>query len=245
MTFSNFTLTEAGQALMAKLILSQTTAEFTYIKTSSHVYTASQLAALTDLEDIKQSAPVSRVDVVNATTVRIQGSVNNEGLAQGYYINTVGVYADDPDDGEILYCVGLGVNPAFIPPADAEAVSGASFSFKVMVGNAESVDVTVDPAGYATMQDILTLDSQKANVPQKISVSIGVNDWQAVTGGFAYVVSNSHVTANTMVMIPEIYEDQLDNVIYCDTATGTITFSTAVKPSATVAFDCILFETTT
>ena len=115
MELASFIITNKGQALMAKLMQGLAVCDFTNIKLSSHVYADADIPALTALADVKQTAPVTKKTVVNSTSIQIEGAVDNTSLATGYNINTIGIYATDPDDGEILYAAARAVTAGYSP----------------------------------------------------------------------------------------------------------------------------------
>lgn len=162
--FSSFVITNKGQALMAKLIAHQGTCNFTKIRTSSRAYTDAQLLSLTSLADVKQTCDISSITRVNNTSVRIQGAVNNSSLSTGYTVNTIGLYANDPDEGEILYSVARATTPGYMPPFNGITSSGIIFDFVVTVGNAEQVTVTISPAAVATQADITVINAKISDI---------------------------------------------------------------------------------
>jgi len=162
--FSPFVITGKGQALMAKLIAGSGIANFSAIKTSSTVYTQEQLASLTSLTNIKQSASISSISRINNTSVNIKGALNNKDLATGYTVNTIGLYAIDPDEGEILYAVARATQAGYMPPYNSITSSGILFDFVITVGNAANVTVTVNPAAIATQADIIAINAKIADL---------------------------------------------------------------------------------
>ena len=164
MEFSTFVITNKGHALMAKLMLGSGFCNFTAIKLSSTVYTEGQIAALTALTNIKQSAPITKKTISNSTSVLVEGAIDNSALSTGYQIQTIGLYATDPDEGEILYAVARALTAGYMPPANGVTVSGAYFKFLVTVGSASQVTLTVDPAGYASIGDVNTLTAEIAKL---------------------------------------------------------------------------------
>ena len=58
-TYNQFVVTDAGRALLAKAVANKGTFTVSSIKTSSHTYTQSAIAALTSLADVKQSFPLA------------------------------------------------------------------------------------------------------------------------------------------------------------------------------------------
>ncbi|MDR0027175.1 pyocin knob domain-containing protein [Enterococcus faecalis] len=166
---------------MAKLLSKKATTEFTQVAISSTEYQDSQLEELTVLSNIKQTSKAQAYSN-NKTTVSATAAINNEGLTEGYYINTVGLYATDPDKGEILYSVSTAKVNGYMPPDIGVSKSGFSFTIYTEVGNAEQVDVTVDPSGYANKSDIQILseritknknDSEEKFIP-KLSAENGL-----------------------------------------------------------------------
>lgn len=163
--FSSFVITEKGQALMAKLIASSGTCNFSAIKTSSTVYTQEQLEALTALTNIEQSAEISSINRIGNTSVNIKGAMNNAALATGYTVNTIGLYATDPDEGEILYAVAKATQAGYMPPYNnITKSSGILFDFVITVGNASNVTVTVNPAAVATQADVIAINAKIADL---------------------------------------------------------------------------------
>lgn len=161
--FNKLIITNKGQALMAKLIAGTTTVEFTKIRTSTNVYTNAQILALTALANVKQTTDVSRVIRTNNVAVQVEGAIENSNLTTGYKINSVGLYAKDPDEGEILYAVASVAssdNGAWMPPYNGVAVSGAYFKLITTVSNSDNVSLQVDQAAVATVGDIQDLQSQ-------------------------------------------------------------------------------------
>lgn len=160
MEFKQAVVTQNGRALMAKLLAGKST-QFTKIKVSSTIYPDAQLANLTALTNIKQEATAQAYGN-NTATVSVVGAIENTGLTTGYYINTVGLYAVDPDKGEILYSVSSASVNGYMPPDTGVSKSGFEFKIYTEVGNAAKVDLTVDPAAFATHEDIERLDVQQA-----------------------------------------------------------------------------------
>jgi hypothetical protein len=156
--FTKIVTTQAGQALVAK-ILSGTSPDTPFIKvqTSSEVYDYSELETLTALDNVEQETVVSQVIRESDTTVRISASMDNALLATGYINNTMGIIANDPDDGSILFGVTIvdttiiGNQASFIPAFDGHALSGMLFDFALAIGNSENVSMEVSSSALVTI----------------------------------------------------------------------------------------------
>jgi len=162
--FSSFVIQPKGHALMSKLIAGTGTCNFSAIRTSSTTYTQQQLEALTALTNIKQSADISSISRINNVSVNIKGALNNTALVTGYTVNTIGLYAIDPDEGEILYAVARAIQAGYMPPYNGITSSGILFDFVITVGNAENVTVIVNPAAVATQADVIEINAKIADL---------------------------------------------------------------------------------
>lgn len=166
--FKKVVITKKGQSLMAKLMSGTGTVEFTRIAVSSTTYTDPQLEGLTALSSIKQSAPVSKVLRTNDVAVQVEGAITNTDVTTGYYMQTLGLYALDPQDGEILYAVTNASVAGYMPPFNGRTPSGAFFKLVTTIGNADNVNLQIDPAAVATVGDIQALQNQLNNIQSYI-----------------------------------------------------------------------------
>ena len=154
--FSRLVITGKGQALLAKMIEGSGSVEFTRISSSSEEYTDDQLEGLESLSNIKQTSLISK-----EVAIKVEAAFTNTELTSGYYIKTLGLYASDPDDGEILYAVTRETSGGcYMPAYNGATVSGAYVQLVTTVGNSENVSLEVDPAAVATIGDIKRLQEQ-------------------------------------------------------------------------------------
>lgn len=172
--FSKLIITNKGQALIAKMIAGTGNIEFTKISASSTTYTEEQLQDLTSLSNVKQTSLISKITRTNHIAVKVETAFTNAELTVGYYMKALGLYAKDPDDGEILYAVTIETSGnCYIPPYNGITVSGAYVQLVTTVGNAESVTLEVNQAAVATIGDIQSLQKQ-------------ISDLQAILG-YTYI----------------------------------------------------------
>lgn len=155
---NNTVITNKGQALMAKLIAGTATAKFTKIVLSSQAYNQSQLQGLTAIGGIKQTTLVSRITKTSATAIQVEGAITNTALNAGYHINTIGLYATDPQEGEILYSVTIASDPDYMPAYNGVTSTGIFLKLITTVSNSVNVSVDVDPAAVATVGDIQRIE---------------------------------------------------------------------------------------
>ena len=170
--FSKLVITDKGQALLAKMIAGTGNIEFTKVCTSSKQYQLSQLQGLASLAEVKQTALISKVTRTNEVAIKVEAAFTNTDLTAGYYMRALGLYAVDPNAGEILYAVTIETSGnCYMPPYNGLTVSGAFIQLVTTVGNAENVTLEVDQAAVATIGDIKELQEQIADLEAFIGYS--------------------------------------------------------------------------
>lgn len=172
--YSKLVLTDDGQALMAKMIAGTGNIDFTKICSSSTQYTESQLQSLTVLTNVKQTTLVSKVTRTNEVAIKIEAAFSNVDITTGYYMRTLGLYAVDPDKGEILYAACIETtNNCYMPPYNGVTVSAAYIQLYTTVGNSESVSLEINPGAYATIGDIQALEAEIADLKALVGYTDG------------------------------------------------------------------------
>lgn len=170
--FSKLVITNKGQALLAKMIAGEGSVEFTKVSASSTAYTDAQLEGLTSLSNVKQTSLISKVTRTNEVAIKVEAAFTNTELTAGYYMKALGLYAVDPDAGEILYAVTRETSGnCYMPAYNGITVSGAYVQLVTTVGNAENVSLEVDQAAVATIGDIQDLQKQIADLEAFIGYS--------------------------------------------------------------------------
>lgn len=191
--FSRLVITNKGQALLAKMMTGEGNVEFTKISTSDMEYTLEQLEALTEFSGVKQTVSVSKVTRTNGVAVTIEATFDNTELTQGYHMRALGLYAIDPDDGEILYAVTAEVSGCcYMPAYNGVTVSGACIKLVTTVGNAENVSLEVDPGVYATVGEIKELRESVDGIETwKDNTQKRLDNWGPTIVGHGQVINNN------------------------------------------------------
>lgn len=146
------TVTNKGYALQAKL-LSTDKLTLTRVVSGSGSCAVTQLINQTAITDIEQELTVDSLSYDSYGNARLKVILSNLGLTTGYDVNQIGIYATDPDEGEILYAIAQ-VDKAENIPSISEQPNGfyCSWDFSLTYSNAENVNVTIDPSN-ALSQD--------------------------------------------------------------------------------------------
>jgi len=165
--FKSAVITKKGQALLAKVIAGNTNLKFTKVATSENNLTG-DIAGLTGIGTIRQSEQVASVVRQNTSNVKVSASFSNSSLKAGYYVRNIGLYATDPQDGEILYSISVAdestATADWMPPFNGIGVSSLMVDLVTAVSNASSVNVTVDPTATATVAQVVELQEQIEDV---------------------------------------------------------------------------------
>lgn len=84
-------------------------------------------ASMTGIGTIKQEEKVASVVRKNGSNVTVSASFSNQTLGQGYYVRNLGLYANDPQAGEILYSISVAdestATADYMPPFNGIGVS--------------------------------------------------------------------------------------------------------------------------
>lgn len=151
-----FIITDAGKKLQAKVFAGTTKFIFTKIGVGDGFANSSaDYAAKTDLVARKVDVKINKEEVKSSNICRVVGILENTGLTAALYVREVGLYATDPDDGEILFCAKYYDRPTIIDEESAGPYT-KEFDFNIGIESADNVSITVDKAGIATQEDLST-----------------------------------------------------------------------------------------
>ena len=142
--------TQLGLNLIAKVIAGKTNLAFTKLQTSEGNYTSSNLVGMTSLLNVKQEFNVSNVSVQNATAVLVKGIITNTGLSNQYNLNAIGLFATDPDLGEILFSVTTADTADIMPAKTNTNTTSLIVNILTSVTDSSKVTLTLAQPGLVT-----------------------------------------------------------------------------------------------
>ena len=153
-------ITDAGRSLAARVLAENRSMVFTYVKTSEYAYPeGTNIPGLTELRDIVQAVQPSSSQVFNNSMVQVSARFDNDKVARKYRIETIGLYARmDSEDDDILFSVNQAEVPDEMPEHSDVSPSAFIYNIQVTIHNASQISFTTNPAGTATVQDILDLE---------------------------------------------------------------------------------------
>lgn len=163
--FPKMTLTNAGQALQTK-VLAGATLTFTRIALGDGQLNGQPISPLTALISQKATVEVDSVRVVNTSTAQVAGFFSNADISTGFWWRETGVFAQDPDVGEILYGYTNAGDAGDYIPTVADTRIEKYIYCSIAVANADTVNITIPSSDtYIPMSQkgnaggVATLDS--------------------------------------------------------------------------------------
>lgn len=124
---------------------------------SGMIGSGQQLEDLIELVAPVQTLPIASVTYSNDSHACIISAVtDNSTVTTGYYLREFGIYAKDPDDGEILYAVASDSEPDFIPAKGTSTVISQEIGVALTFANAANVTAAVNTSATATISYVNT-----------------------------------------------------------------------------------------
>lgn len=124
---------------------------------SGTIGSGQQLEDLTELVAPVQTLPIASVTYSDDShAVIISAVTDNSTVTTGYYLREFGIYAKDPDDGEILYAVASDSEPDFIPAKGTSTVISQEIGVALTFANAANVTAAVNTSATATISYVNT-----------------------------------------------------------------------------------------
>lgn len=194
--FSKLCITDAGKRLLNLKLNTEEELSFTEMVMSERKYDMAVLEELTDLEGIRQRADI-RKETRSENTVAVNGVFLNSGLEEGYFANTLGLYARLGSEVPVLFAAAAEQEVAAYMPAKSQTLSGMEIKLKITLENADQVTIRVDQSAMATVGDVLELENSMANHladldnPHRVSpAQLGIEE-----GANHYIHPNTHSAA--------------------------------------------------
>ena len=216
-TWDNVVYTTLGLNLMAKL-QTGATLEITRAVGGDGYTSADALTALTEVT-ARQTLTLSNAVYKGSGQALLPVTLYNRGLTAGYPLRQIGVYATDPDDGEMLMLVAQSEQPDTIPSAEDSPDFVVNFSFHVALGNAGRINVSYSLTDMATKADYVAYVEQ---IEGRLGQPSGIATLDS-SGKLAQMPTAADVGAVPSMLTDIIYVDQADPVPHYDNLNNYIT----------------------
>ena len=145
-------LTEKGRLLLAKVQGGRGNIQITKFASGSGIYTEDEdYTKQTDLKERQQEFAITSKTIENDDSIVLEVNMTNylddeTVLENGYKIREMAFFAEDPDDGEICYCIMVGTDDLlmdYMPAYDGIIPVVITNYFHIKVANADQVEITV------------------------------------------------------------------------------------------------------
>lgn len=152
--YNGAVITTAGANVISQAI-SGTELTWTVMRSSSvAIPEGTDIAALTSLTGIEQTAAITDASVYGTSTIQVSARFSNTGVATAYLLETIGIYGQLAGGAETLIAVMTAVTPDQMPVYDADSPSAFIYNSQITVQDAETVVMTVNDTGTATVADL-------------------------------------------------------------------------------------------
>lgn len=149
--FNSNKLTNQGRALLAKVLAGRTKLNFTIMQAGDGHFDGDVLD-LTELVSWRLNGEIvgSRDNDVEPFT-ELDCFFTNETLTEMMEFREVGILAEDPDDGEILFCyTNAGNNASPIGAFNGIWLHEEFFTIRIYTANAENIRAEISTTAFAT-----------------------------------------------------------------------------------------------
>jgi hypothetical protein len=163
-------ITDKGKDLIAREVAGATDLTFTKISASDNkLADTANLETLINLDGIKQTVNVSKIEKLGTSQVKVTATFNNSGLMNGYSMESLGIYARDTAGTEILFAVTVADKADFMPATNGINLSTVTVEFLFNISNTENVSLSVNTEALATaeMLNLLKNEIDKGYVKYK------------------------------------------------------------------------------
>jgi hypothetical protein len=154
--FNSLKLTNDGLDLQSKA-QAGTLLEFSRVAVGDgELPDGTDLIDLTSLINEKESLDITSISVDEDGNAKVRSTISNQGLDNGFYIREIGLFANDPDKGEILYCIANAGDLAdYLPSGYGTDIVESTLDLITVVGNADNVAAEINKSlTYASIKDL-------------------------------------------------------------------------------------------
>lgn len=192
MSFGIISFTNRGRELQAK---AQAGAQlnFTKIAIGDGQLSGQSISDLITLIHQVKLLTLNKFKTMPGGKAVIGGVLSNQDIVAGFWWRELGLFAMDPDLGEILYCYGnAGELAEYIPSPGGSQILEKQVDIVSIVGNASNISATIEQSlVYASAQALIDHENDTGahGLAGKISHSLAtaVNDFLIASGAGAFV----------------------------------------------------------
>lgn len=237
-SFETNGITAKGNNLLAKVQAGITKLNYTKaVVGDGQLGQGQAIIALTNLISPRHTYNINRLAATpgDPAFATVGFVYSNQGITSGYYLREIGIFAQDPDEGEILYWYGnAGATADFIAPGDGSGtdVIEKKFDIGLYVGQASDVSAIIDGSlVFPTYEEFdAAIAAARAYTDQKFS-SIVIESATTSRSGVVKLNSSTNSTSEVEAATPKAVKDVNDSL----TAHGNVNSGAHGATSAATA----------
>lgn len=143
-SFGGLILTNRGKNLQSKA-QSGLELKYTRVGVGDGYLGATPILGLNALRNQIKSLNIIKLKSLGNGRAVVGTVLSNQDITEGFYFREIGIFAQDPDLGEILYCYGnAGDLAEYISPGGGPDIIEKSIDVQMIVGNAQNVTAVID-----------------------------------------------------------------------------------------------------
>ena len=197
--WSSYQFTRKGEQLRAKVEAGKCKLTLTKIKIGNGDVTLGEVKDMNDLKSPQLVLGISScaVSAEDDRVCEVVGIASSSNVENAFSVTEMGLYANDPDVGEILYLVGIDTSPDDMPNKNAQSPVTLTHQVELVTSNTANVTALVSPAGLVTVKMMSAhrtaaeLDHPDGSVTTKKLSDAAVTGAKIADG----VIEKKHLTA--------------------------------------------------
>ena len=189
--WSNAIMTDVGNALQAKVNAGQTKLTFTKIKVGSGVNATNPLA-LTDVISSKWET-TNIIVKREGKIVSVDTFITNSGITEAFRMSEIGLFANDPDKGEILYAYLTDPEPDRMPAEGGAVVVSQELTIGMMFSNTGNVSLTVNMGALVNQEQLKEHNSSTSShspITDQFKAILGSANWKDTPASTLVTIKN-------------------------------------------------------
>ncbi|MEC0234085.1 tail fiber protein [Paenibacillus kribbensis] len=210
--FGGLVLTIKGRNLQAKVQAGQQL-KFSRMGLGDGIITSQSIPNMTGLITERKSITINRVYAPSAGRATVSAILSNQDITTGFFFRELGVFAIDPDEGEIMYAYGnSGSGSAeYIPPVGGADIVEKLINVNLLVGNVANISITADPSQvYVSIQDLEEVLQESKEYTDTQIANVKVPDASLTQKGIVQLTNATNSTSETLVPTAKAVKDVRD-----------------------------------
>lgn len=205
--WSSYQFTRKGEQLRAKVEAGKCKLTLTKIKIGNGNVALSDIKDMSDLKSPQLVLGISScaVSAEDDRVCEVVGIASSSNVESAFSVTEMGLFATDPDVGEILYLVEIDTSPDDMPNKNAQSPVTLAYQIELVTSNTANVTAMVSPAGLVTVKMMSAhCTAAELDHPDGSVTTEKLKD-AAVTGGKIAdgVIDKKHLAASIVSMISD------------------------------------------